>query len=142
SIHRYLWPRYCPQSYGAVRLDPCSAGTPVEPQAQGMHMPKRLTTRYVESVKVTVTRTDFRDDQVEGLILRVTPSGQKTWSMMYRREADGRRRRHTIGRFPNFSLDDARRQAKQVAAAVARGGDPAGEARHRRKAINFGDLVD
>ena len=39
----------------------------------------RLTTRFIDTVKVDV-RTDYHDTLVQGLTLRVAPTGTKTWN--------------------------------------------------------------
>ncbi len=105
-------------------------------------MRRRLTARFVETAGTAGSRAEIRDEVARGLVLRVTPSGKKSWSVIYRRKADGERRRYTIGRYPEFALEDARAEAKQIGAAVARGEDPASRVRLRRQALCFRDLVD
>ncbi|MCE7028919.1 tyrosine-type recombinase/integrase [Jiella avicenniae] len=101
---------------------------------------KSLTTRFVETVKVE-TRTDFWDDVVRGLVLRVSPTGVKAWTVVYNREADGEKRRVTLGKFPALSLEKARRKALDAVAAVSDGLDPAGDKRARREAMTVADLA-
>ena len=48
------------------------------------------TDRGLLAVKVKA-RTDFTDPKREGLVLRVTPNGSKTWALVYRRKSDGKR---------------------------------------------------
>ena len=62
--------------------------------------------------------------------------------MLYRRKSDARKRRYTIGTYPAYSLDDARNQAQEVLAAVARGEDPAGQVQARNAALTFAQLAD
>lgn len=102
---------------------------------------RTLTARFIESAKFD-TRRDLRDDRVTGLILRVSSSGQKSWSVIYRRKIDGHRRRFTIGQYPAFSLEQARNEARQLIAAVARGTDPASEAKRVQRPVTFHDLID
>ena len=90
---------------------------------------RKLTTRFVETIAVPAgqDRMSIPDAAVEGLELelRVSPNGAKTWAFRYRRTSDGARRRVTIGRFPDKSLDDARQRARELRAEVGRGADPA-----------------
>ena len=58
-------------------------------------MRKRLTARSVKSAKaINGRRTDVFDAVVPGLALRVSPSGSKSWAVLYR--SRGRLRRLTI----------------------------------------------
>lgn len=106
-------------------------------------MPKlKLTARFVETVSTDSERDAYRDSMVVGLELRVTKGGSKTWAIVYRRKSDGRRRRFTLGTFPNLSLDEARTRAKGELAAVARGADPAGGVQERKEALTFRELSE
>lgn len=81
------------------------------------------------------------DASVEGLELRVSPNGAKTWAFRYRRTSDGARRRVTIGRFPDKSLDDARQRAWELRAVVGRGVDPAAGLQEIKAAPTFRELA-
>lgn len=103
-------------------------------------MPRRaLTARFVETTKVKA-RTDYWDDVVRGLVLRVSPSGVKSWTVVYTRESDGRKRRLTLGKFPSIDLAKARKRALASIATVGDGGDPAGTKRARREGITVAEL--
>ncbi|WP_206456253.1 tyrosine-type recombinase/integrase [Aurantimonas marina] len=102
---------------------------------------KTLTTRFIETVKVE-TRTDFWDDLMKGLVLRVSPTGVKAWTVVYTREGDGEKRRVTLGKFPALSLEKARRKALDAVAAISDGHDPAGDKRARRDAMTVADLSE
>jgi integrase len=85
-----------------------------------------LTDRFVAGCRaIEGQRTDYPDDKVKGLTLRVTPAGSKSWSLRYRRQSDGKRQRLTIGDYPAFSLYEARSEARAILGDVARGDDPA-----------------
>lgn len=100
---------------------------------------KNLTARFVETVKVE-TRTDLWDDMIKGLVLRVSPTGVKSWSVIYTRESDGSRQRVTLGQFPAVSLEKARAKALAALTDISTGGDPAGKKKVRREAITVRDL--
>jgi len=46
-------------------------------------MPLKLTARFVETVKGQDRRQENRDTEAKGLILRVMPSGVKSWALLY-----------------------------------------------------------
>lgn len=100
---------------------------------------KNLTVRFVETVKVE-TRTDYWDDVVRGLVLRVSPSGVKSWTVVYSRDSDSTKRRVTVGKFPAVTLEKARAKALAAVTAVSDGKDPAGDKRARRDAMTVADL--
>ncbi|MEQ1718062.1 MAG: Arm DNA-binding domain-containing protein [Hyphomicrobium sp.] len=86
-------------------------------------------------------RTDYPVAGANGLALRVTADGSKTWALRYYRAADGKRRRLTLGSYPAMSLKDARLRARQALNAVADGRDPAGEKQDRRNGDTFEGLA-
>lgn len=100
---------------------------------------KNLTARFVESVQVE-TRTDFWDDGVRGLVLRVSPTGVKSWTVVYTRESDGSKQRVTLGKFPAIDLEKARGKALKVLGAIVDGKDPASDKRARREAMTVEEL--
>lgn len=100
---------------------------------------KNLTARFCETVKVD-ERTDYQDEMVRGLALRVSPNGVKSWSVRYIRESDGSKQRITLGRFPAIPLEMARKQALKLVMAVAEGNDPSGDRKAKREAMTVADL--
>jgi integrase len=93
-----------------------------------------LTDRFCDRAKAT-TQTDYFDETVSGLALRVTKHGVKAWTFLY--TAGGKRRRMTLGRYPAVSLAKARTMAVEAQTAVASGLDPRPKA-----AMTVGDLVE
>lgn len=79
------------------------------------------TDRALASLRV-VARTDFFDPKTPGLMLRVTPSGRKTWSLSYR--FHGERRRLSLGKYSRVGLADARTAAAKALRRVDLGEDP------------------
>ena len=100
---------------------------------------KNLTAKFVENVKAE-RRIDYWDDVERGLVLRVSPTGVKSWTVVYTRESDGAKRRVTLGQFPAVSLEKARAKALKAKTAVSEGGDPAGDKRERREAMTIKQL--
>ena len=104
-----------------------------------------LTDRFVQSAKSgEAGRTDFPDQKVVGLVLRVTHAGSKSWAVRYRRKSDGKRQRVTIGSYPQFSLSDARTGALEILSQAARGEDPAKEKKRPSggRPRTFGELAE
>ncbi|MEM7172434.1 MAG: site-specific integrase [Pseudomonadota bacterium] len=85
-------------------------------------MPK-LTKRSVEALVVDGRDYIVFDDEVLCFGVRVFPSGRKTYLVQYR--SGGRTRRVSIGRHGTVTSDQARRTAKELLGAVARGDNPA-----------------
>lgn len=105
---------------------------------------KDLNDRFVRPVKAPDgNRASFPDGKERGLALRVTPSGVKTWSIRYRRKADSKLIRLTIGEYPAFSLSEAREEAQKIKGDVARRKDPAAERRRGTEDLprTFGQLA-
>lgn len=91
-----------------------------------------FTQSRVRNIEPRDTRFEIRDDKQSGLLLRVTPSGKKSWCLSYR--FNGRPRRLTLGRFPELTVDKARQQAHKMMAQVYERIDPGEERRRARKA--------
>jgi len=83
--------------------------------------------------------TIFRDDEMTGFAVRVTGNGAKSFVLGY--TIDGRERRMTIGKYPNWSATAARQRVKELRQQIDRGIDPLGEKQQRRKAPTFADIA-
>ena len=83
-------------------------------------------------------RIEYFDAETPGLCLRITSDGVKTWALIYRHH--GRKRRLTLGRFPDLGLADARGKAVRARGRILGGADPAAE-KHDERAT-YGDTVD
>lgn len=102
-------------------------------------MASKLTVREVEGAKPRAKPYEMRDAEIGGLMLRVQPSGVKSFIVEW-----ARGKRTTIGRYPVMTLDGARAQAKLALADVVKAGKPS-TARERgdRAAIRtLGDFID
>jgi integrase len=90
-------------------------------------MPK-LTKRAIEALSVRERPYDVRDEDLRGFLVRVEPSGRKSFFLDYRLR--GKRNRYRLGVHPNLSAEGARAIAQGIAGDIARGTDP----QARRKA--------
>lgn len=105
----------------------------------------RLTERVVASLRAPPDeRLELFDQDVRGLILRVSPTGKKSWVFRYRTR-DGQQRRHALGIYladyrgqldehvdpaakkQVLSLAQARALARDIINQVGRGQDPSAE---------------
>ena len=100
----------------------------------------RLTKRSVEALEIAAQDYLIWDKDVRGFGVRVYPSGKKTYLVQYR---SGRRtRRVTIGQHGVLTADEARTEARQLLASVARGEDPSAARQAKRHAPTIAGLCD
>lgn len=102
-------------------------------------MRKKLTARTVTTLKATGCRTDVFDTLTPGLALRISPTGAKSWGVLYR--SHGRFRRLTLGSAKVLGLAEARELAREAIREAQKGGDPALERMRRRNAKTIDDLI-
>ncbi len=104
----------------------------------------RFTKPSIEALKKRADRYEVWEDGKSGLGLRISPSGRKTWVLMYRFE--GRARRMTLGNYPAMSLAAAHTRAGKAHEALEQGRDPGAEnvaeRRAERAAETVGQLID
>lgn len=100
----------------------------------------KLTKRLLDSVKAEGSSLVFWDTERVGLGVRVKPSGVKSRCVQYR-NAQGRSRRVTLGKYGRMTLDQARKAAREKLSAVDRGGDPAEERNAARGAPAVAELA-
>lgn len=103
-------------------------------------MPK-LTKRLVDDSGPSESRYFVWDTELRGFGLLVLPSGIKSFVFQYRNAA-GRSRRLTIGRYGAITVDEARDLAKRSAHQKDSGSDPVAERRDHRAAPTISDLLD
>lgn len=100
----------------------------------------RLTKRLVDSAEIHPKDYFIWDSDLPGFGIRIFGSGRKSYLVQYR---TGRRtRRITLGKHGALTPDEARKEARQILAAVARGADPAEEAKRERHSPTVGDLCN
>ena len=85
------------------------------------------------------TYHDTGKQAVNGLLLRVTDTGAKTFGIQQR--INGRVRRVTLGRFPMMTVEQARSEAKKTLSEVVVNRDPVAEKRARNAAgVTLGEV--
>lgn len=100
-------------------------------------MAQKLTDKTVKSLPVPSL---IWDQDVKGFGIRVTAAGARAFVLNYRRKADARERRWTIGSFPDWGTGAAREEAKRLKRLIDGGADPVGEHQSLRAAPTIADL--
>lgn len=85
-------------------------------------------------------RFSFKDEKVRGLILRVTDTGAKAFQLYQKHQ--GRPVRVTLGKFPDMTIENARREATKAKGALADGINPNVAKNRLRKEISLKELFD
>ena len=96
----------------------------------------KFTKTSVEKLEITGQRYSLFDDDLKGFAVRVGAKGDKAFYYVYR-AGKGRGailKWLRLGSFPSISVDQARSSAKEKAAAVTLGADPALEQNESKKA--------
>jgi integrase len=105
-----------------------------------MSSPKVLTVARIEAAKPKEARYELPDAGLPGFYLIVQTSGAKSFALRYR--AAGKPRKLTIGGYPKFTLEAARKLAREAVVAVARGEDPGAEKKAARQPSGVPQTVD
>ncbi len=86
-------------------------------------MQEKLTQTIVQKIAPTDKRQKIKDLVLPGLMLRVEPSGKKTWYIDYKRP-NGKRTYYKIGSAEILTVTQARDLGKEFLASVTMGHDP------------------
>lgn len=104
-------------------------------------MAVRITDELVKSLTPPEAGNKITyDNVVRGFGVRITKAGTRAFVLNYR--VAGRERRIKIGRYPDWSVEKARKQAKSYKQDVDRDIDPLGKRQAERAAPTVGDLCD
>ena len=104
----------------------------------------KLTKTAVEGLKATGKRYSANDETLKGFCVRVGASGSKSFFFVYR-AGKGRGaplKWLRLGNFPTISVEQARALAKEKAAAVVRGEDPAAKVQEEKTALSVAEALD
>jgi integrase len=84
-------------------------------------------------------RDTYHDTKTSGLQLRITSTGVKTFSV-FRRIKRGDPERITLGRYPDVTIEQARRESKRITLDIADGKNPAEIKRGHKAELTFSEL--
>lgn len=100
----------------------------------------KLTKRIIDALAIPAGQDVLLwDDELACFGLRIKPSGARSFLVQYR-NANGRSRRLTVGRYGVLTPEEGRAQARKVLAEVARGNDPAEIRQADRQAMTVAEL--
>jgi|GEM_PF-674391 len=102
-----------------------------------------LTNKYVEAHPAPEKEIEIYDSQIKNLAIRIYESGTK--SFVYRYFMNGNSKRFTIGRFPNYSVEQARIEAQHIYKKVQKGVDPIRERKRQKRqneSISVRELIN
>lgn len=107
----------------------------------------KITDALARTISADSTRLEIKDAIETGLSLRITPGGVRTFALKTR-DASGRYRTITLGRYPELSVKEARARAQKARLDLKDGKDINAEKRSRRTAagerhatVSLGQLV-
>ena len=106
---------------------------------------RKLTKRTVDALSPRKKQYVEYDTDLTGFGVAVYPSGIKSWICEYRPHGGGRgvaKKRVTLGKITQLAVEQARKAAADMLAAVRLGGDPALEKAERRASVTVGELID
>ena len=89
-------------------------------------MKVKLTKSAIDAAKPASSEYEMRDTVTPGFMVRVMPSGHKTFMISYRTNA-GSKRRPKLGRVGEITIEQARRIAQDLLAEARRGRDPSAD---------------
>lgn len=100
-----------------------------------------FTKAAIESLPLPVIgqRAVYHDEKVKGLQIRLTAAGIKTFCV-FRRIKGGDPERITLGRFPEMTIEQARRKAAEITTLILEGKNPAEVKRQRKSELTFAEL--
>ncbi|RKR82041.1 phage integrase family protein [Mucilaginibacter gracilis] len=85
-------------------------------------------------------RSYHKDTQVRGLFFAIQPSGAKSFYVI--KKIAGRTEKIFLGKYPDLTIENARKLAKIKLGQIAMGINPQNERRKIRNEMNFGQLFD
>src|ERR1017187_4118361 len=99
-----------------------------------------LTDKVVKALKPPDTGQTIKwDNEVRGFGVRITSNGIVAFLLDYR--FNGTKRRYTIGRYPEWSVEAARKEALKLRHGIDQGEDPLEERREEFAAPTVRDLA-
>jgi len=105
--------------------------------AQWLH---RLKVKFTKKTVADLAVGEYGDTEARGLRVRVTKAGTRSFYVL--RKVRGRAERFHIGRFPDWSVENARKQARQINQEVDLGENPNEMKRARRSEMSLDELFD
>ena len=99
------------------------------------------TDREVQNAKPNGERAEYRIKGLKNLVLRISPSGAKTWYFLYASPTSGQRRKVKIGTYPSKGLAEVKKNAMSFTVDVLAGNDPLAQRQADQAADPFASLA-
>ncbi len=104
-------------------------------------MVERITDRMVrDTLPPPSGNRRIYDTDIKGFGVRVTAAGARSFILNYR--SQGRERRYTIGSYPDWTVQAARKEASELKRSIDKGEDPLEERQVSRAAPTMVDLFE
>jgi len=138
-----LLPRRYPKGF---QMNELNQNLPAPPssveQKRGSTAVIDFTVENIQGIEppTAVDRVEYKDSKEQGLYLRVTKNGVKTFTYVGRSKGAARAERKTLGKFPIVRPAEARRLARELSGHQASGDSVSAEGRARRKEMTLSDL--
>lgn len=100
-------------------------------------MQTALTQTIIDRAKLAKRPYEIRDTRLNGFLVRIQPSGVKSFYCEY-----DRGKRWRLGRADSMPVGQARNQAKQIISGYHSGIDPMEEKRSKSPAITLGEFIE
>ena len=101
----------------------------------------KITKRLIDSTDPGDRDQVIFDSEISGFGLKVASSGRKTFILKYR-NASGRQRKPTIGRYGDITLEQARKIAREWHAEIIKGGDPSADKRKKVETCSLNEFAE
>ena len=93
-------------------------------------LPSRITKSVVDRLNAPAAGQAFiRDSKLKGFAVRITTSGAK--SFILEKRIDGKVKRLTLGRYPELTVEQARKEAHKLLGHIATGRNPTAEKKQK-----------
>lgn len=100
-----------------------------------------FTKACIDSLSVpNIGAVSFQDAKVQGLNLRVSATGSRTWNVFKWSRAHRRPMRVSLGPYPSVNVDQARRKALEIVTALDQGRDLVAEKQKRFDIPTLGEV--
>jgi site-specific recombinase XerD len=103
----------------------------------GKDMRSALTQMAIDKMPIPTAKVELRDTRLKGLVLRMMPSGSKSWYCEY-----ARGKRVWLGRADVLGLADARESARTILADHFRGIDPIEVRKPKAAMQSYREFID
>jgi integrase len=100
---------------------------------EAMVKSKNITAPDIKNAMPRDKPWEMRDSGVTGLILKIRPTGVKTWTVRYT-PTGGRRNNKKLGTYPAMTVAMARAQALKVLGQATAGADPGRDGKREKRA--------